>query len=142
VVSDFRDSMELCPHSPDMYLVLGHYGILADCMEYVGVFFFHLHCESRKVDIRIFDLVRRPWQSYGDGDGDGIPSESCLCRARYIIILCSHDFILRCSSSDCSTQYARMSSSKESANEAFPNNVAVTISEFERHLELMHLSQV
>lgn len=52
-----------------LYLVPAPHGILADCMVYVGVFF-HLHCESQKVDIRIFDLVRRLWQSYGDGDGD------------------------------------------------------------------------
>ena len=66
--------MELCPHSPNLYLVLAPHGILADCMMYVSVFS-HLHCESQKVDIRIFDLVRRLWQSYGDGDGDGTIQE-------------------------------------------------------------------
>lgn len=39
-------------------------------------------------------------------------------------------------------KYARMSPSKEPANETFPNNATVTISEFERHLGLIHLSQV
>ncbi len=46
------------------------HGTPADCMVYVGVYF-RLHCESQKVDIRIFNLVLRLWQSYGDGDGDG-----------------------------------------------------------------------
>lgn len=66
--------MELCPHSPDLYLVLVPHGIPADCMVYVGGFF-HLLCESQKIDNQIFDFVRRLWRSYGDGDGDGTIQE-------------------------------------------------------------------
>lgn len=37
-------------------------------MVYVGVFF-HLHRESQKMDIRVFDLVRWLRQRHGNGDG-------------------------------------------------------------------------